>query len=84
MYYSGKNKTELISLCKEKKIKGYSGRNKHEIISLLSLQDALFRTKSNELCKYKYWQDHLTSTIIKLFIKETSMEDFAKLKSMSM
>jgi len=28
----------LISLCKEKQIKGYSGRNKHEIISLLSLQ----------------------------------------------
>jgi hypothetical protein len=43
---------------------------------------ALFRTKSNELCKYKSWQDHLTSTIIKLFIKETSIEDFAKLKSM--
>jgi hypothetical protein len=38
MDYSGKNKTELISLCKEKQIKGYSGRNKHEIISLLSLQ----------------------------------------------
>jgi hypothetical protein len=38
MDYSGKNKMELISLCKEKQIKGYSGRNKHEIISLLSLQ----------------------------------------------
>ena len=38
MEYSTKTIKELITLCKEKKIKGYSGKPKHEIISLLSTE----------------------------------------------
>jgi len=34
--YQKKTCAELISLCKEKKIKGYSGKNKNEIINLLT------------------------------------------------
>jgi DNA (cytosine-5)-methyltransferase 1 len=34
--YSKKTREELISICKEKKIKGYSGKKKEDIISLLN------------------------------------------------
>jgi len=47
MDYSKKNKTELISLCKEKKINGYSGKNKHELISLLSIQRIESKEENN-------------------------------------
>ena len=36
MDYSTKTREELISLCKEKKIKGYSGKKKDEILALLT------------------------------------------------
>ena len=36
MEYSTKTIKELISICKEKKIKGYSGKNKNDIIKILS------------------------------------------------
>jgi DNA adenine methylase len=36
MDYSHKTKTELIVLCKEKKIKGYSGKSKDSILKLLT------------------------------------------------
>ena len=36
MEYSTKTLKELISICKEKKIKGYSGKNKNDIIKILS------------------------------------------------
>lgn len=39
---------------------------------------ALLRTKEHK--RYKSWQDTLTARIIELFIKETSIEDFAKRK----
>ena len=37
MSYSTKTRTELIQICREKKIKGYSGKNKNEIKELLLL-----------------------------------------------
>ena len=40
---------------------------------------ALLRTKASK--PYKSWQDYLTASIIKLFIKGTSIEEFARLKS---
>jgi len=36
MDYSTKTREELISLCKEKKIKGYSGKKKEDIVKLLT------------------------------------------------
>jgi adenine-specific DNA-methyltransferase len=36
MDYSNKSRNELISICKEKSIKGYSGKKKSDIIKLLS------------------------------------------------
>jgi adenine-specific DNA-methyltransferase len=36
MYYTKKTTTELIALCKEKKITGYSGKKKSVLISLLT------------------------------------------------
>jgi adenine-specific DNA-methyltransferase len=36
MDYSKKTRSELISICKEKSIKGYSGKKKEEIIQLLN------------------------------------------------
>lgn len=39
---------------------------------------ALFRTKTKT---HRSWQDTLTATIIRLFIKETSVEEFARLKA---
>jgi hypothetical protein len=35
MDYSTKTRTELIAICKEKKIKGYSGKKKEEILHLI-------------------------------------------------
>jgi hypothetical protein len=40
---------------------------------------ALFRTKNSK--PYKSWQDNLTAAIIRNFIKETGIEEFAKLKA---
>ena len=36
MEYSKKTRQELITICKEKKLKGYSGKKKNELVSLLS------------------------------------------------
>lgn len=36
MDYTVQSKTELIAICKEKKIKGYSGKSKNELVSLLT------------------------------------------------
>jgi hypothetical protein len=37
MDYTKKTKEELVSLCKEFKIKGYSGKKKEEMIQLYTL-----------------------------------------------
>ena len=37
MDYSTKTQKELVSLCKEKGLKGYSGKKKNELIALLGL-----------------------------------------------
>lgn len=39
MDYTVKPKTELIAICKEKKIKGYSGKNKNELVLLLTKEN---------------------------------------------
>jgi DNA (cytosine-5)-methyltransferase 1 len=39
--YSTKTREELITLCKEKKIKGYSGKKKDDIIQLLSSSNTI-------------------------------------------
>jgi DNA (cytosine-5)-methyltransferase 1 len=36
MNYSNKSREELLSICKEKKIKGYSGKKKEELLTLLN------------------------------------------------
>jgi DNA modification methylase len=36
MDYSTQSRTELIAICKEKKIKGYSNKNKSELVAMLS------------------------------------------------
>lgn len=53
MEYSKKTKTELITLCKEKGIKGYSGKTKNEVLELLST------TKESSLPKTILRQDVL-------------------------
>jgi DNA (cytosine-5)-methyltransferase 1 len=45
MDYSIKTREELITLCKEKKIKGYSGKKKEYIIELLSPQNNIVTKK---------------------------------------
>jgi adenine-specific DNA-methyltransferase len=38
MDYSKKTRTELLAMCKEKRLKGYSGKKKDELVALLSPQ----------------------------------------------
>jgi len=48
--YQKKSCGELITLCKEKKIKGYSGKNKNEIINLLTKNQPIIQESA---IKYK-------------------------------
>lgn len=41
MDYSKKTVAELITICKEKKIKGYSGKSKKDIVSLIPIEPVL-------------------------------------------
>jgi hypothetical protein len=49
MDYSKKTVSELIKLCKEKKIKGYSGKRKNEIISLIP-KEPIYEEKTCCVC----------------------------------
>ena len=48
--YQEKTRVELITLCKENKIKGYSGKNKNEIINLLTRKQPIIQETA---IKYK-------------------------------
>lgn len=53
MDYSKKSRIELITMCKERKIRGYSTKNKEELISLLSTSTEV---NSNEMDKKQLGQ----------------------------
>jgi DNA (cytosine-5)-methyltransferase 1 len=51
MDLKNKKKSELIKICKEKKIKGYSSKNKQEIIKLISGENINISEPINELSR---------------------------------
>lgn len=56
MDYSTKTREELITLCKERKIKGYSGKKKEDILKLLSISTpvSLPNTNNGQSSKFKF------------------------------
>ena len=48
MDYSTKTREELITACKERKIKGYSGKKKGELVQMLSVETTIESAKTTE------------------------------------
>ena len=48
MDYSTKTREELITACKERKIKGYSGKKKDELVQMLSVETTIESAKTTE------------------------------------
>lgn len=68
--YSQKTRFELISLCKEKHLKGYSAKNKDQLLLLLSDESAVEEIPTTKICRLNYigskfqLLDWLTATIV--------------------
>jgi adenine-specific DNA-methyltransferase len=56
MDYSKKTREELITVCKEKKIKGYSGKKKEEIVLLLTDKDKPITNLTTEVLPEKFYR----------------------------
>jgi len=76
MDYTKKTREELITICKEKKIKGYSGKKKDEIIKLLKLLKPTPPNESNNVTEeYKNVINKPSKSVIEYITEKLNVID---------